>query len=56
MTEETLTQLEHLTIILENKKIKTASLEKPMAQEHALWENDKKDRTRTGNFFLSHYG
>lgn len=51
MADETFTQLEHLTIILENKKIKPNSLLKPMAQEHAWWESDKKDRTGTGNFF-----
>lgn len=33
MTDETLTQLEYITIILHNRKIKPTCLVKPMAQD-----------------------
>lgn len=51
MTDETLTQLEYIKIILDNRKIKTASLVKPKAQEYAWWGSNKRDRIGTGNFW-----
>lgn len=50
MTDETLTQLEYIKIILDNRKIKTASLVKPKAQEYAWRGSNKRDRIGTGNF------